>query len=71
VEDFNHNTKKFKFKLPEEDMVSGLTIASAMLTKFQEPGMEKPVVRPYTPISDEGMWHGYLGVSVCTVLAAF
>jgi len=54
VQTVNHNTKKFRFELPEEDMVSGLVIASAILTKHQAPGMEKPVVRPYTPISDEG-----------------
>lgn len=54
VENINHNTKRFRFKLPEEDMVSGLTVTSAVLTKFQAPGADKPVVKPYTPISDEG-----------------
>jgi len=54
VETYNHNTKKFRFKLPEEDMVSGLQVASAILAKFQPQGAEKPVVRPYTPVSDEG-----------------
>lgn len=53
VDDFNHNTKKFRFKLPEEDMVSGVVVTSAILTKFQPPGEEKPVIRPYTPINDE------------------
>ncbi|KAK7967524.1 uncharacterized protein PG986_001801 [Apiospora aurea] len=53
----NHNTKKLRFKLPEDDMVSGLHIASAILTKFKNEGMEKPVLRPYTPTSDEGL-HG-------------
>lgn len=55
VETINHNTKKFRFALPEEDQVSGLKIASALLTKLQSPGMDKPVIRPYTPVSDEGM----------------
>lgn len=54
VEVINHNTKRFRFKLPEEDMVSGLHIASAILTKYKPEGAEKPVMRPYTPISDEG-----------------
>lgn len=27
VSDYNHNTKKFKFALPEDDMVSGLSVA--------------------------------------------
>ncbi|KAK1757433.1 hypothetical protein QBC47DRAFT_375980 [Echria macrotheca] len=53
VEDVNHNTKRFRFALPEADMVSGLEVASAILTKAVPAGAEKPVVRPYTPISDE------------------
>ncbi|KAL8758282.1 MAG: hypothetical protein Q9184_003971, partial [Pyrenodesmia sp. 2 TL-2023] len=53
VEEINHNTKKFRFALPDKDDVSGLQIASALLTKYKGPEMEKPVIRPYTPISDE------------------
>ncbi|KAF7558773.1 hypothetical protein G7046_g5390 [Stylonectria norvegica] len=53
VEDVNHNTKRFRFELPESDQVSGLTVASAVLTKFKDAKAEKPVLRPYTPISDE------------------
>jgi len=54
VEMINHNTKKFRFALPENDQVSGLHVASAILTKYKGPEMEKPVIRPYTPVSDEG-----------------
>ena len=54
VEAVNHNTKRFRFKLPEEDMVSGLHVTSAVLTRFQAEGQEKPTVRPYTPVNDEG-----------------
>lgn len=54
VENINHNTKKFRFLLPESDQVSGLTVASALLTKYKGPEMEKPAIRPYTPVSDEG-----------------
>ncbi|KUI58163.1 NADH-cytochrome b5 reductase 2 [Cytospora mali] len=53
VETVNHNTKKFRFKLPEDDMVSGIEVTSALLTKFKADGAEKPVLRPYTPVSDE------------------
>jgi cytochrome-b5 reductase len=53
VEDVNHNTKKLRFALPEGDQVSGLSVASALLTKYKGPGMEKAVIRPYTPVSDE------------------
>ncbi|KAH8899365.1 ferredoxin reductase-like protein [Thozetella sp. PMI_491] len=63
VETVNHNTKRFRFKLPEEDQVSGLSVASALLTKFKPADAEKPVLRPYTPISDEDAT-GYLDLIV-------
>ncbi|RYO98811.1 hypothetical protein DL764_006974 [Monosporascus ibericus] len=53
VEVLTPNTKKFVFRLPEDDMVSGLEVASALLTKFKPADAEKPVLRPYTPTSDE------------------
>ncbi|CAG9955164.1 unnamed protein product [Clonostachys rosea f. rosea IK726] len=53
IENLNHNTKRLRFELPEGDQVSGLTVASAVLTKFKGPNDEKPTLRPYTPISDE------------------
>lgn len=63
VETVNHNTKRFRFALPEEDMVSGLHVASALLTKVKPEGAEKPVLRPYTPISEEGE-KGYIDLLV-------
>ncbi|KAL8400059.1 hypothetical protein RB594_000464 [Gaeumannomyces avenae] len=63
VEIVNHNTKRVRFKLPENDMVSGMTVASALLTKFKPAGAEKPVIRPYTPISDEDTT-GYMDLLV-------
>jgi len=54
VENINHNTKKFRFNLPEGDQVSGLAVASALITKYKGPDMEKPAIRPYTPVNDEG-----------------
>lgn len=53
VENINHNTKKFRFELPEKDMVTGLPITSALLTKYKGPNDEKATLRPYTPINDE------------------
>ncbi|TDZ13386.1 NADH-cytochrome b5 reductase 2 [Colletotrichum spinosum] len=53
VEIVNHNTKKLRFALPEEDMVSGLNVASAVLTKYKGPEDQKATLRPYTPTSDE------------------
>ncbi|KAH8125320.1 cytochrome-b5 reductase [Trichoderma asperellum] len=53
AEDVNHNTKRLRFELPEKDQVSGVHIASAILTKFKGPNDEKATLRPYTPISDE------------------
>jgi len=63
VEIKNHNTKQFRFALPEGTDVSGLKVASALLTKYQGPEMEKPVMRPYTPVSDEDE-RGYLDLLV-------
>ncbi|EPS37021.1 hypothetical protein H072_9388 [Dactylellina haptotyla CBS 200.50] len=62
VENYNHNTKKLVFELPSKDHVSGLKIASAILTKFQPEG-GKVVIRPYTPISDEDA-RGYMTLLV-------
>lgn len=53
VENINHNTKKLSFALPNKDDVSGLQVASALLTKYKGPEMEKAAIRPYTPVSDE------------------
>lgn len=33
VEEINHNTKKFRFALPEENDVSGLTVACELIFK--------------------------------------
>ncbi|KAL8916862.1 MAG: hypothetical protein Q9172_006079 [Xanthocarpia lactea] len=41
VEQINHNTKKLRFALPDKDDVSGLQVASALLTKYKGPEMEK------------------------------
>ena len=67
IQTVNHNTKKFIFSLPEEDMVSGMPVTSALLTKFQPQGAEKPVLRPYTPVSDEGEIVSISCVSSCGV----
>ena len=54
IEEINHNTKRFRFNFEDKDSVSGLTIASALVTKFQGENDEKPTIKPYTPVSDEG-----------------
>ncbi|KAM0694548.1 hypothetical protein Q7P36_004904 [Cladosporium allicinum] len=59
TEVINHNTKKLRFKLNDEDAVSGLSVASALITKYKGPEMTKPAIRPYTPVSDEDT-PGYL-----------
>ncbi|KAH0614709.1 uncharacterized protein H6S33_000345 [Morchella sextelata] len=46
-------TKLLRFALPSEDHVSGLHVASAILTKHKGPNDAKPTIRPYTPINDE------------------
>ncbi|OTA68673.1 ferredoxin reductase-like protein [Hypoxylon sp. EC38] len=47
----NHNTKRLRFKFPEPDAVSGLTLTSALLTYSWPKGSTFPVLRPYTPIN--------------------
>ena len=54
IEEINHNTKRFRFKFEDAEAVSGLTIASALVTKVKKEGDEKPTIKPYTPVSDEG-----------------
>ena len=53
VDTLNHNTKLVRFKLPEAGQVSGMEAASALLTKFKPEGADKPVIRPYTAVSDD------------------
>ncbi|KAI0976541.1 oxidoreductase NAD-binding domain-containing protein [Xylaria arbuscula] len=62
VEIINQNTKRLVFHLPEGDQVSGLHVASAILTKFVPEG-QKAVLRPYTPTSDENA-KGYIELIV-------
>ncbi|KAI5850676.1 hypothetical protein BZA05DRAFT_399921 [Tricharina praecox] len=63
IEQVTHNTKKLRFELPSEDHVSGLKVASCLLTKYKGPNDQKPTIRPYTPVSDEGE-RGYLDLIV-------
>ncbi|CCK70942.1 cytochrome-b5 reductase KNAG_0F02800 [Huiozyma naganishii CBS 8797] len=58
IQQESHDTKRFFFKLPSEDAETGLTLASALYTKFvTEKGSN--VVRPYTPVSDLGDKGGF------------
>lgn len=65
VVDVNHNTKRFRFELPEKNQVPGLPIASAVLTKFKGEGDEKATLRPYTPINDESTFAVASAASQC------
>ncbi|KAF4777957.1 oxidoreductase NAD-binding domain-containing protein [Colletotrichum scovillei] len=49
-EDVNHNTKRLRFKLPQREAVSGLSLTSAVLTMSWPEGRWLPVARPYTPV---------------------
>ncbi|KAF1812137.1 ferredoxin reductase-like protein [Eremomyces bilateralis CBS 781.70] len=51
IETLTHNTKHFTFSFEDPNAVAGLPVASAILTKYKGPEMEKPVIRPYTPVS--------------------
>ncbi|PGH14188.1 NADH-cytochrome b5 reductase 2 [Helicocarpus griseus UAMH5409] len=63
IEQVSHNTKKFRFEFEDPEAVSGLHVASALLTKYKGPEDEKPTIRPYTPISEESQ-PGYLELLV-------
>ncbi|KAM3160688.1 NADH-cytochrome b5 reductase [Lachancea thermotolerans] len=51
IEEVSHDTRRFIFSLPQEEQVSGLVVASALLAKLQTPKGSN-VIRPYTPVSD-------------------
>ncbi|KAJ1983179.1 NADH-cytochrome b5 reductase [Dimargaris verticillata] len=59
IEPISHNTKLYRFELPEPNMVLGLDVASCIVTKFvdeknlDKDGKPKVVIRPYTPTSKE------------------
>ncbi|KAK2786898.1 NADH-cytochrome b5 reductase [Onygenales sp. PD_12] len=63
IEHVSHNTKKFRFEFDDPEAVSGVHIASAILTKYKGPTDAKPTIRPYTPVSDEDQ-PGYLDLLV-------
>ncbi|KAJ5444378.1 NADH-cytochrome b5 reductase 2 [Penicillium daleae] len=63
IEILSHNTKRFRFEFDDKEAVSGLPVASAILTKYKPEGAEKAVLRPYTPTSDEDT-PGYLELVV-------
>ncbi|KAF2231332.1 putative NADH-cytochrome b5 reductase [Viridothelium virens] len=52
-EDINHNVKRLRFKFPNDEDTSGLSVNSAILTSRTPSGSVLPTLRPYTPTSDE------------------
>ncbi|KAG5504957.1 hypothetical protein JKF63_04404 [Porcisia hertigi] len=62
VYDESHNTKVFRFALPEADMPLNLEVASCLSFRFLDKD-GKEVVRPYTPISRSNQL-GYFDVMV-------
>ncbi|KAI9097285.1 hypothetical protein DFS34DRAFT_621124 [Phlyctochytrium arcticum] len=61
--DVNHNTKKYRFALPDHATELGLPTTSCVVTKFVDgtkpDGKPNVVIRPYTPIEDPA--DGYTG----------
>ncbi|GMM32915.1 cytochrome-b5 reductase [Saccharomycopsis crataegensis] len=49
--DLSHDSREFVFELPSANHVSGLETASLVLGKYMT-AKGNPVIRPYTPISD-------------------
>lgn len=53
VDEVNHDSKRFRFALPDGDeSVSGIKLTSALLSMSWPVGRWTPVFRPYTPVSD-------------------
>jgi cytochrome-b5 reductase len=50
----NHDTKRLRFALPDENSSSGLKLTSSMLTIAFPGGRWLPVLRPYTPVNKLG-----------------
>ncbi|KAL1970606.1 hypothetical protein VTN77DRAFT_4250 [Rasamsonia byssochlamydoides] len=63
TEDLSPNTKRLRFEFPDKEAVSGVQVASAILTKYKPPTGDKAIIRPYTPVSDEDQ-PGYLDLVV-------
>jgi len=53
VEQLSRNTKRYTFELPSPDHVAGMKVASCLVAIYQPPGADKPVIRPYTPVTDD------------------
>ncbi|KAI9484732.1 hypothetical protein BDB00DRAFT_878507 [Zychaea mexicana] len=53
---YNHNTSVFRFKLPSDQHVTGLHVASCVITRYpfkKKDGSTGYIIRPYTPTSHE------------------
>ena len=44
--------------MQDDGMLTTTASAAAILTKFKGPNDEKPVIRPYTPVSGDGKIRG-------------
>lgn len=59
IEELNHNTSKFRFKLNSNEQLGircwriGLPTASCVVTKAKVGNDEKPTIRPYTPVEPQ------------------
>ena len=52
-----HDVRRFKFLLPTKDHVLGLPTGQHIYLSAEIDGV--PVVRPYTPVSNDDEHHGY------------
>ncbi|KAL3691535.1 hypothetical protein R1sor_005186 [Riccia sorocarpa] len=68
VEQLTHNTKKFRFVFDDPDAVSGLKVASCLLTRARignegKDGKPNYLIRPYTPVTSPDV-RGYFDLVV-------
>jgi len=64
VEQLTPNTKRLRFGLPTKDHVLGLSVASCIVTKANIGEGEKPVIRPYTPVTNDKTHKGYFDLII-------
>lgn len=50
----SHNVRRFRFALPEKNMILGLPIGSHISISAQDTA-GKAVMRPYTPVTDDNL----------------
>jgi len=66
VADVTPNTRRIRFALPSKNHVLGLPVASCIVTRANIGENGKPVIRPYTPVTNDKKDKGHFDLVVKT-----